>query len=208
MAILNASDKSAGANFGYSVSVYNDTAVIGAISAPSGVYTSGQAYVFRNAGGTWGQTAILNASDRGSYAELGNSVSIYNDTILVGARAATSGGYTKAGQVYVFKNNGSSWNQVAILNASDKAADAGFGGAVSLSNDKALVGAKAANPGYGSAYKNAGQVYVFQNTAENWRQVAILNASDKASNPGFRGCGVDRQWYGTGWGSGCHIRGL
>jgi PGF-pre-PGF domain-containing protein len=184
-AILSASDKMAGSDFGYSVSVYNDTAVIGAIYAPSGVYTSGQAYVFRNAGGTWGQTAILNASDKGSNAEFGNSVSIYNDTILVGARSATSGGYKNAGQAYVFKNNGSNWNQIAILNASDKAASAGFGGSVSLSNDRALIGAKAANAGSGSTYKNAGQVYVFQNTAENWRQVAILNASDKASNAGF-----------------------
>ncbi len=184
-AILNASDKAAGANFGSSVSVYNDTAVIGAIYASSGVYASGQAYVFRNTGGKWGQTAILNASDKGSYAEFGDSVSIYNDTILVGARAATSGGYTKAGQAYVFKNNGSNWNQVAILNALDKAANANFGGSVSLSNDKALIGAKAANPGSGSTYKNAGQVYIFQNTAENWRQVAILNASDKGSYAGF-----------------------
>jgi PGF-pre-PGF domain-containing protein len=183
--ILNASDKAAGADFGYSVSVYNDTAVIGAIYAPSGMYTSGQAYIFRNVGGIWGQTAILNASDKGSYAEFGDSVSIYNDTILVGARSATSGGYKTAGQAYVFKNNGSNWNQVAILNASDRAASASFGGSVSLYNDRALVGAKAAKVGSGSAYKGAGQAYIFKNTAENWTQIEILNASDKASNGGF-----------------------
>ncbi|MFA6363063.1 IPT/TIG domain-containing protein [Methanoregula sp.] len=181
--ILNASDKAAGAHFGTSVSIYNDTALIGAKGATSGGYsTAGQAYVFKNSGGTWSQVAILNASDKAASAGFGNSVSLYNDTIVVGADGAPSGGYSAAGQAYVFKNSGGTWSQSAILNASDKAASAGFGNSVSLYKDTVVVGADGAPSG---GYSTAGQAYVFKNSGGTWSQVAILNASDKVASAHF-----------------------
>ena len=142
MAILNASDKLGAAYFGTSVSVYNDTAVIGAYKADSGGKSqTGQAYVFKKSGSTWNEAAILSASDKQNYYYFGNSVSIYNDTVVVGAPNADPGG-TYYGEAYVFQNSGSSWNQMPILTASDKAAGAYFGTSVSVYNDTAVIGAE------------------------------------------------------------------
>ena len=78
---------------------------------------------------------------------------------MVGAYRSNSGGISKTGQAYLFKNSGgSSSSQSAILNASDKAASAYFGTSVSVCNTTALVGANLADIG---ATSNAGQAYVF-----------------------------------------------
>ena len=107
-AILNATDKAASAYFGYSVSVYNSTAVVGAWEANAGATGyAGQAYVFQNSGGSnWNQIAILNASDKSQNAYLGYAVSVYNDTIVVGAYNANPGSVSGAGEAYVFQNTG------------------------------------------------------------------------------------------------------
>ena len=97
--ILTASDQAFGANFGYSVSISNDTAIVGAYNATAGTGATlfkraGQAYIFqKDTGGAnnWGPVAILNASDKAVDAKFGYSVSISNDTAIVGAYNATAG---------------------------------------------------------------------------------------------------------------------
>lgn len=179
IAILSASDKAAYAGFGTSVSLYGDTALVGAKEAkPGGSSAMGQAYIFKDTGGTWSETAVLNASDRAAGAGFGTSVSLYNDTALIGASGAASGGYLNAGQAYVFKKSGDSWSEVAILNASDKANNANFGKSVSLYGDTALIGASGAKT-------SAGQVYVFKNVGGAWNETAILSASDSENYAGF-----------------------
>ena len=149
-AILNASDKAATAGFGTSVSISDNTAVIGATGAP---YNSGgmagQAYVFQNTGGMWSQASILNGSDiTGTGAGFGNSVSVSKDTALIGAKDQSFGPYSQAGEAYVFKNSGRTWSQTAILNASDKAGYYTFGDSVSIYNDTIIVGSSPLNPAW------------------------------------------------------------
>ncbi|MEN6609356.1 MAG: PGF-pre-PGF domain-containing protein [Methanoregulaceae archaeon] len=174
-AILSASDKASGANFGFSVSLFNDTVVVGAYNASiGGTASAGQAYVFKNSSGTWNQVGILKASDKAANAYFGLAVSIYNDTIVVGAYGATSGGLTNAGQAYVFKNTGGTWSQTALLSASDRGTWDWFGGGVSLYNDTAVIGARNAFVGG----VRAGKVYVFRNNGGTWNQNAILYSPD------------------------------
>ena len=192
VAILNASDPALYANFGISVCISNDTAIIGARSAPIGILTNaGQAYIFqKDAGGSnnWGQIALLNASDKAAHAYFGTSASLSGDTAIVGAGSAASMGYTNAGQVYIFQKDAggsNNWGQVAILNASDPANYTYFGSSASISADMAIVGAYGAKSGPNSS---AGQAYIFQKDAggsDMWGQVAILNASDRATNMQF-----------------------
>jgi hypothetical protein len=182
-AILSASDKSANAYFGTSVSVSGDTAVIGARSADPGADPdAGAAYVFTRSGSTWSQQAILSASDKSGWAQFGRSVSVSGDTVVVGAPAANSGGLFWAGQAYVFTRNGSTWSQQAILSASDKSDDAWFGSSVSVSGDTAIVGAQYAHSG-GLIY--AGQAYVFTRSGSTWSQRQILSASNKSFDAYF-----------------------
>jgi len=186
-AILNASDEESGAHFGMSVSLYNDTAVVGTPWATAGslvhaVPYAGSAYVFKEDGGAWTRTAILNASDAASYTYFGWGISLYNDTVLIAAKNATVRSLNGAGQVYVFRNTGGSWAQAAILNASNAEPWAEFGRGISLYNDTAAVGANNATIG---SDEGAGQAYIFRESGSAWTQTAILNASDAGPGANF-----------------------
>ena len=184
--ILSAVD---GDDFGDAVAISGDTVVVGADYSPSGGASRGQAYVFsRNQGGpnNWGLVKTLSASDKADYDYFGRKVAVSGDIIIVGAPQANSGG-TDRGQAYVFSRNqggANNWGQVKILSASDKADTNMFGWSVAVSGDTVVIGAIHANSG-GLV---RGQAYVFsqnQSGTNNWGQVKILSASDKADRDYF-----------------------
>jgi hypothetical protein len=75
-----------------------------------------------------------------------------------------------SGAAYVFELQAGGWAQVAKLVASDPAPDDGFGQAVSLDGERALVGAS----GDDTLAVNSGAVYVFERHAGAWVQTAKL----------------------------------
>ncbi len=168
---LTASDGASGDQFGFSVSLNGDTAVVGAFGNGSG---QGAAYVFVRSNGNWVQQAKLNASDGASGDNLGISVSVNGDTALVGASSQASA----QGAAYVFVRSGTSWTQQAKLTASDGASGDQFGASVSVMADTAAVG----SPGRGS---RQGGAYVFVRTGGNWTEQAKLAASDGAAGDSF-----------------------
>jgi hypothetical protein len=85
---LTAADGVAGDQFGQSVAVEGDTAVVG---APFADGARGAVYVFARAGDGWTQTAKLTASDGAVRDRLGSSVAIAGDTIVAGAPLAAVG---------------------------------------------------------------------------------------------------------------------
>ncbi len=120
-AYLKASKTGAGDQFGRSVAVSGDAAVIGApdeesnaigvnaaVSGGMGTQSdnsarwSGAAYVFMRSGGVWSQQAYLKASNTGEDDRFGVAVAVSGDTVVVGANqedgnatgvnAAVSGG--------------------------------------------------------------------------------------------------------------------
>jgi len=179
-AVLTASDAATSAWFGSSVRIVDNTAIFGASRARVGTNTyAGQAYVFTNSAGTWSQTAILNATDAGKNAYFGTSLAISGDgnTAVIGAPGATVGTNTSAGQVYVFKNSGSTWYQSTILNATDAAASDKFGSSVAISDDGNTVLLGAVGYSYGS-----GKAYIFKNSGGTWSQAVVLTDADPDGN--------------------------
>ncbi len=186
---LTASDAQAGDNFGISVAVDGDTAVVGAWLEDAGGTDAGAAYVFgRDQGGTdnWGQVKKLTASDAEAGDNFGWSVAVDGDTIVVGAFLEDAGG-TDAGAAYVFgrdEGGAGNWGQVKKLTASDAQAGDEFGRSVAVSGDTAVVGAIFQDAG-GS---DAGAVYLFgrdEGGAGNWGEVKKLTASDAQANDQF-----------------------
>jgi hypothetical protein len=170
---LLASDGEAGDFFGFPVSLYGDTALIGASQDDDNGYHSGSAYVFIRTGTTWTQQAKLKALDGAAGDCFGGSVSLSGDTALIGA----DGDDSSKGSAYVFIRTGTSWTQQAKLLASDGATDDGFGSSASLDNNTALIGSQ--------AWFNPGSVYVFIRTGTSWTQQAKLLASDGETNDFF-----------------------
>ena len=151
---LTAADAARHDQFGYSVSISGDTALVGAYFDDDGYSYSSSAYVFRWDGMSWAQEAKLTAADTAASDRFGYSVSISGDTALVGAYDDDDGGYG-SGSAYVFRWDGTTWAQEAKLTAADAAAGDQFGYSVSISGDTALVSARGdddAGSASGSAY--------------------------------------------------------
>jgi hypothetical protein len=192
VAKLTAADGAAGDQFGESVSVSGDTAVVGAPHAQVGSQADqGVAYVlYRNQGGpdAWGQMAKLTAADSAAGDEFGWDVEVSGDTAVVGAQRADVGGHVDQGTAYVFYRNqggADAWGQVAKLTAADGASNDWFSWDLSLSGDTAVVGAPWANVG---AHAGQGAAYVFcrdQGGSDAWGQAAKLTAADGKTGDGL-----------------------
>src|SRR6056300_183734 len=100
---IQASDKQANDNFGYSVSISGDYAIVGALGEDTGATDEGAAYIYtRDAStGVWGSEQKIQASDKQTQDYFGWSVSISGDYAIVGARYEDTGG-TNAGAAYIY----------------------------------------------------------------------------------------------------------
>jgi hypothetical protein len=109
----------------------------------------------------------------------GYSVSLSGNRALIGAYQPL---FTGPGYAYVFAFDGTNWTVESKLTAADGMTGDGFGRAVSLVGNRALVGAWNHNSGTGAAY-------VFDFDGANWTQTAELMASDGTFGATF-GLGV------------------
>ena len=177
--ILSASDAAAGDEFGYSVAIGGDTAIVGAWTDN---LSTGAAYVFRDDGsGAWTETGRLTASDGVAGDRFGVSVAISGTTALVGAHFESNEAGPLTGAVYVFENDGTAWNEVDKLIASDASLSNQFGSSIAISGDTAIIGAMGDN----TSGVASGAAYIFQREAAGWREVVKLTASDAAENDLF-----------------------
>ncbi len=173
VAELTASDEAAGDQFGYSVAISGDLAIVGAWGDDDGGSASGSAYIFNRSTG-WSQVAKLTALDAARGDEFGYSVAISGNLAVIGARLDRDSG-SASGSAYVFDGS-IGWGQVAELTASDAAANDQFGTSVAISGDLAVVGA----PGDRDGGPDSGSAYLFDGST-GWSQSAKLTASDAAA---------------------------
>ncbi|WP_159105402.1 DUF4214 domain-containing protein [Thiorhodococcus drewsii] len=180
---LLAPDGNSGDLFGSSVAIHGDLAVVGAPENNAKGSDSGAAYVFsRNGAGLWGYQDKLTASDGSSYDGFGQAVSIYAETIAVGAPGQEANG-DDAGAVYVFGTGANgAWTQRAKLLALEGAEDDQFGFAVALFGDRLLVG----SPGNDFGGSNAGSADLFTRSSSGlWTQTTRLLAVDSSASDQF-----------------------
>lgn len=158
-------------NFGFSVALQGDVAVIGApYESVGGNGVQGAAYVFRytfifGSGFTWALEAQLTASDGAAGDNFGWSVALDGDTVLVGARSANIGPTTWQGAAYAYTHSGGNWTEQAKLVASNGSDSDRFGQAVALDGDTAVIGAPLKDIG---ADSDVGAVYVFTRAGSSW----------------------------------------
>lgn len=191
-----ASDRTPGANFGWSVAISGNTIVVGAIyerfdaSGRNESNSEGAAYVFeRGADGVWKQTQKLLSSDRDTgYNYFGQSVGIDGNVIVVGApghcRDSTERqeGYVgDAGAVFVFEKRGNNWRRTYKLLASDRQLGGSMGNSVAISGNRVIAGAWAHDYGIkGEERMEAcGAAYVWERMDDGkWTRAQKLVASD------------------------------
>jgi hypothetical protein len=175
---LTADDAMKGNRFGNSVSLSGERALIGARLDDSSGANSGSAYVFDLNAGIWSQTSKLTANDGVEADQFGRSVSLSGGRVLVGAVLDDDTGID-SGSAYIFDTNLGLWSQTVKLNAGDGAPGDNFGSAVSISGNRALVGAPA------ESSTDPGSAYIFDYFAGNWSHTAKFTADDGAASDRF-----------------------
>ena len=130
--------------FGGAVFVHGNTAIVGANGhSHNGLRFAGAAYVFVREGTTWVEQAKLTAEDAASSDSFGQSVALFNDTIVVGAPLADVEGRKDAGAAYVFARARDTWKrQVKLIRKAERKGDQ-FGSGVAVAGNIAIVGAPA-----------------------------------------------------------------
>ena len=208
---LTASDAAEDHRLGASVSVNGNLAVVGAWNADHGGIATGAAYVFRRdddctptgpGDDCWYEEDKLVATDAARGDLFGWSVSISGDRVIVGARfhAVSS----RSGAAYVFRRDDNDtpsdpsddfWAQEDLLISEDSARDDDVGLAVSISGDRAVIGApKNDDACIDDPDCNSGSAYVFRRDDNGtpqdpgddfWIEEAKLTAFDAALGDNF-----------------------
>ncbi|MFH1782530.1 MAG: FG-GAP-like repeat-containing protein [Candidatus Omnitrophota bacterium] len=161
------SDGASGGSFGYRVSMSGDRAIVGTRTRTSG--RPGSAYIFKYDGVKWIEEQKIIATDGYEYDEFGRSVSISGEWVMVGAQYYDNGGYY--GSAYMFKFNGTKWIQVQKIAQSWTSS---FGRSVSISGNRAIIGALTADASY-----------IFKYDGYKWIEEQKLVASDGDENDEF-----------------------
>jgi len=136
---LTSDDGAAFDNFGRFVAISGTTVFVGAPYAViDGNAFEGAAYVFEGAGGTWGQTQKLIASDGAANGYFGWSVAVSGTSALIGANSYSNN--TNPGLVYKFDKSSGIWAQTQELASGDGTGVDFFGWSVALDGTNAVVG--------------------------------------------------------------------
>jgi len=159
--------------FGFSVAVDGNYAIVGAPFDDSGVFLdSGSAYIFKSYGTNWAVLEKLTSVSPSHY--FGYSVSISGNYAIVGAPVSDS--------ACIFRRvSTATWvPQIAFTGTPGS-----FGYSVSISGDYAIVGAVNDD----EEGENAGAAYIYESNDITWFQKAKLMASD-ATPEDYFGCSV------------------
>ena len=189
---LTASDGAINDEFGYSVSISGDYAIVGAYGdTDMGKNQCGSAYIFENPPTGWADTnemVKLFAFDPGPTAgeRFGYSVAIDANTVIVGADLSSpSPELIWAGAAYIFIREGIYWNpQHPKLIASDASGGDNFGRAVAIDCNYAIVGATGDD--IDAVNGQTGCAYIFKHIdGPIWTEKDILFASDPCKSDYF-----------------------
>jgi hypothetical protein len=174
-AYIKSSNTDIGHNFGYAVSLYQDTLVVGSPNFDNAVYT------FERSGSSWQEEFRL----RGTYADVadrfGCSVALWGGEVLAVGASNDDGGVA-----YVFQRTLTGWRADARVKGSHTGYSDDFGTSVALDGRLLVVGA----PGEAinargvdgdprdRSLTESGAAYAFWRGDTTWDQQAYIKASN------------------------------
>ena len=146
--------------FGLAVGLHGNTAVIGSRwdKTDDGRHR-GVGYVFERKGTGWEQTDMLRPTEWAVGDEVGDTVAIYANTIVLGA----DGDDEKRGAAYTFRRNGDKWRQQQKVVATARKEKSHFGRRVALDANYAVISADGVD-----------LVHVFRFDGLRWNEDATL----------------------------------
>jgi len=196
-----ASDRERIDNFGRSVSISGNYAIVGAHQTSENefgldsVILAGGAYIFlRDSSGSWNQIQKIVSADREAGDQFGRPVAIDGDYAIIGAYwededAAGGNTLATAGSAYIFeKDSNGTWLQVQKIVAPDRAVGDRFAESVAISGNYAIAGTyhEQEDTSGSNSMVNAGSCYIFErDSIGQWSFVQKLVASDRGVDDNF-----------------------
>ncbi|MCD4655835.1 FG-GAP repeat protein, partial [bacterium] len=175
-----APDGTGGEQFGYSVSISGNYALIGAFRDQENGGQAGAAYIWWNNGSSWQYVHKLTPNVPEAGMEFGNAVSIDGDhAVVCGHRAKYLD--DMIGAAYVFERCGTTWIEKTKIFENDLTPSGFFGCAADISGNTLIVGARSD----ATSGTNTGAAYTFTNNGTQWAFDQKLTASDAAASANF-----------------------
>jgi ketosteroid isomerase-like protein len=173
---LIASDRSPYDEFGFSVAIDGDNAVVGArnVTLKKGDEDnngySGEAYIFScNENGEWKEVEAIIPKERKTGDLVGASVGVSGNYVIIGSPRG-DGKKPYIGAVYIYwKNPQGKWMQTQKINASDEGTYANFSTGLAIHKDLIISGAPMEwrDVAGKNEFSNAGAAYIFMRGVSN-----------------------------------------
>ncbi len=164
--------------FGYRVSIYSDSCIIGAYLEDTGEDDAGSVYIYTRSGTTWSLEQEINNPSPVADDKFGDRVSIYGDTCIISAYGDDTG-ESSAGSVYIYTRSGTTWSLEQEINNPSPTADDYFGYSVSIYGDTCIISASHEDTGF----DQAGSVYIYTRSGTTWSlEQEIHNPSPTADD--------------------------
>lgn len=162
-------------NFGISVALFENTAVVGSYQDDDIGENSGSAYVFEKTSNTWSQVTKLNASNGLAGDYFAKNVSISNNTIVISSQ---NGG--ESGTAYIYYKSGPGvWQETSRLRSPSGSTDDFFADKILLQNNVLIIGAERDDENV----IGGGSAYIYHKSATSWsllKKVTLCNPDEYA----------------------------
>ena len=177
---IRSNDSIMNINFGTSVAISADFAVVG----DPDENMDGAAYIFERNGSSWTQINKLEASVPSMNDQYGFSVDIDGDWIFVGApkeeeNAAEMDNVSWAGSIFLYSYDGSDWDFDSKMIPADRldpeASNQQFGYAIAADNGRLIAGA---NQRVDGVTPNVGAAYFFEFENGSWVEKVMMRPAD------------------------------
>ncbi|MEZ5028016.1 MAG: hypothetical protein R2765_04440 [Ferruginibacter sp.] len=180
-------DGAADDNFGISVSISGNYAIVGSHLDKVGTNANqGSASIYQYNGSSWVLMQKITDATGAANDNFGTSVSIDNNYAIVGASSDDVGVNSNQGSASIYHYTASSWVLMQKITDVDGAANDNFGTSVSISGNYAIVGVTFDQMG---ANLNQGSARIYYRNGPLWRK--LQNVVDPAGASGdVFGCSV------------------
>ena len=162
----------ASSRFGSSVDIHGETAVV---SAPLSADGNGRAFVFTRSGTTWTPQQTLMADDGLPADFFGYTVTLDDNTIVVGAPLVDTLAGIDAGSAYVFTRSTSTWTQQQKIQQNNGVAGERLGSALDLQEGTLLIGAPYFDR-ISDGLDQVGRVFAYTGSGNSWVQETEITA--------------------------------
>lgn len=178
--IIIGGDTAGGDRFGSAVAIDGDLAAIGAPMDDDMGFDSGSVYLYRHDGTTWRFVQKLVPFDGEQFDFFGRAIELEGDVLWVGTPGDDQPDQ-EAGSVYVYRNDGSTWQFEQRITSSDATAFDSYGRAISAQGTTLLVGASEDDDDGG----RSGSAYIVQYDGSSWNEVQKIRPKDGKLNAEF-----------------------